>query len=335
MVQGLPPHPRREHDIRHHQLTRLNTPFQKIGIVGSGSIGLYHGLRLALAGADVRFLLRSDLDAVRSRGTLRLVASAKPSELRNPAVFATPAEIGPVDLVIIGLKTTSNGALPSLVQPLLGPDTAILTLQNGLGSEDHLASLFGPQRVIGGLAFIATNRTAPGEVTCFQPGSLTLGEFSGPPSPRTHALAGQLNEAGVKTRVAESLDSARWHKLVWNVPFNGLTIAAGCVPTNIICSDPALAAEARALMVDIQRGAAALGHSIADDFLRKQFDVTPPMGAYRPSSLVDFLAGRDVEIEPIWGEPLRRAQAAGAGVPRLALLYSLLQSMVAHRGQPT
>jgi 2-dehydropantoate 2-reductase len=189
--------------------------------------------------------------------------------------------------------------------------------------------------VIGGLAFIATNRTAPGEVTCFQPGSLTLGEFSGPPSPRTHALAGQLNEAGVKTRVAESLDSARWHKLVWNVPFNGLTIAAGCVPTNIICSDPALAAEARALMVDIQRGAAALGHSIADDFLRKQFDVTPPMGAYRPSSLVDFLAGRDVEIEPIWGEPLRRAQAAGAGVPRLALLYALLQSMVAHRGQPT
>jgi len=312
----------------------LNTPFQKIGIVGSGSIGLYYGMRLALGGADVRFLMRSDLDAVRARGTLRLIDGAETSELEKPAVFATPAEIGPVDLVVITLKTTSNGRLPSLVPPLLGPGTAILTLQNGLGADEPLASLFGPDRVIGGLAFIATNRTAPGEVTCFHSGSLTLGEFAGPPLARTRALAGQFNEARVKTRVAENLDSARWHKLAWNVPFNGLTIAAGGISTDVVCSNPALAAEARALMVEIQRGAAALGHSMTDDFLRKQFDVTVPMGAYRPSSLVDFLAGRDVEVEPIWGEPLRRARAAGADVPRLALLYALIQSLVVHRGQP-
>jgi 2-dehydropantoate 2-reductase len=218
-----------------------------------------------------------------------------------------------------------------LVPPLLGPETAILTLQNGLGADEHLASLFGPRRVIGGLAFIATNRTAPGEVSCFHAGSLTVGEFAGAPQARTNALAGQFNEAGVKTRVADNLDSARWHKLVWNVPFNGLTIAAGGISTDLVCGDPALAAEARALMAEIQRGASAFGHSISDDFCKKQFEVTLPMGSYRPSSLVDFLAGREVEVEPIWGEPLRRAQAAGANLPRLALIYSLIRSMVAHR----
>jgi 2-dehydropantoate 2-reductase len=84
-------------------------------------------------------------------------------------------------------------------------------------------------------------------------------------------------------------------------------------------------------MAEIQRGASAFGHSISDDFCKKQFEVTLPMGSYRPSSLVDFLAGREVEVEPIWGEPLRRAQAAGANLPRLALIYSLIRSMVAHR----
>jgi 2-dehydropantoate 2-reductase len=82
-------------------------------------------------------------------------------------------------------------------------------------------------------------------------------------------------------------------------------------------------------MKEVQAAAAAMGHMIPDDFLQQQFSVTPPMGAYRPSSLVDFMAGREVEIEAIWGEPLRRAQAAGANVPALAQLYQEVQAKVA------
>lgn len=305
----------------------METPFRKIAVVGSGAIGLYYGIRLALGGADVRFLLRSDLEAVRARGSLLLRLEGGLSPLRPARVFGSTAEIGPVDLVIVAVKTTSNGDLQALLSPLLGPSTAVLTLQNGLGADELLAALFGPERVMGGLAFIACNRTAPGEVTCFHPGSLALGEFRRPPGGRLRALAAEFEAAGVKTRVAEDLDSARWHKLVWNVPFNGLPIAAGGVATDAICADPQLEAEARALMAEVQAGAASLGHRIPDEFLRRQFDVTPGMGAYRPSSLVDFLAGRAVEVEAIWGEPLRRAQAAGAALPRLALLYALLRRL--------
>ena len=304
--------------------------FRRIAIVGSGAIGLYYGIRLAKGGADVRFLLRRDFAAARARGSLLLREKDATIELKPARVFGSPAEMGPVDLVVVATKTTSNADLPGILAPLVGPQTAILTLQNGLGSDEFLAGLFGPSRVIGGLAFIASTRTGPGEVTCYHSHTVTLGEFGRPPAGRTHGLAAQFEAGGVKTRVVESLDSARWHKLTWNVPFNGLSIAAGAT-TDRICADPCLAAEARALMVEIQHAAAKLGHKIADRVLDLQIDMTAKMGAYRPSSLIDFQEGRDVEVDAIWGEPLRRGEAAGAHMPRLSLLHALLRSLVAAR----
>ena len=301
--------------------------FPRIAIIGSGAIGTYYGVRLALAGADVRFLLRSDYDAVHQRGSLRVNLRDGLHELRPARVFRTPGEIGPVDLVIITLKTTVNAALPDLLPPLLGPDTALLTLQNGLGSDESLAAQYGAERVLGGLAFIAVTRSGPGEVTCHHPGTLMLGEFGRRPVERTRQLALQFDAAGVKSRVAANLLEARWRKLVWNIPFNGLAIARGGITTDKLCADPALATEVCELMGEVQHAAAAFGFAIPDEFLKLQFDVTPPMGAYPPSSLVDFLAGREVEVDAIWGEPLRRAQAAGVQVPRLAALHAELQRL--------
>jgi 2-dehydropantoate 2-reductase len=300
-------------------------PFPRIGIIGSGAVGLYYGAKMALAGAEVRFLMRGDLAAVRARGSLLVRDRAATSELRPVAAFGAPAEVGRVDLALVALKTTSKDELRGLVEPLLGPGTALLTLQNGLGADEFLAGLFGAERVIGGLVFMAINRTGPGQVTCFNPGSVSLGEFGRAPQPRTRALGELLRAGGLRVDVVENLLEARWRKLVWNIPFNGLSIAEGGVATDRICADPRLKAEAGALMREVQRAAAALGFAIPDAFLRKQFEVTPPMGAYRPSSLVDYLAGREVEVESIWGEPLRRARAAGVEMPRLERLYARLR----------
>lgn len=324
---------------------RMTGTFSRIAIVGAGAIGTYYGVRLGLAGADVRFLLRGDLDAVRARGTMAIhekgqrtgtsvrreggsgeKEKAHTLTLRPAQVFGSAEEIGHVDLVIVTLKTTANDALSRLLPPLLGDDTAVLTLQNGLGSDEAIAAQFGAERVLGGLAFIASTRTAPGEVTCYHPGSITLGEFGRPAAARTRAFAEQFTAAGVKVKVVDDLLAARWHKLVWNIPFNGLAIAAGGITTDRICADPALAARVRRLMAEVQRAAAAFGIAISDEFCREQFDVTPPMGAYRPSSLVDFLAGREVEIDAIWSEPLRRARAAGATMPELEKLHEEIQA---------
>lgn len=303
--------------------------FSRIAIVGSGSIGTFYGARLALAGGEVSFLLRSDLAAVQARGSLAIEGRTDREELRPARVFGSTAEIGPVDLVIVTLKTTANAALADLLPPLLGPETAILTLQNGLGADEEIAARFGAERVLGGLAFICVTRTGPGQVRCTHPGSITLGEVARRPVERTRQLALRFDAAGVKCRVAASLIEARWRKLVWNVPFNGLAIARGGITTDRICAEPALAAEAWALMREVQAGAAAFGFSIPDKFLQGQMDVTPGMGAYAPSSLVDFQAGREVEVESIWGEPLRRARVAGAELPRLAALYAELRELCA------
>ncbi len=300
----------------------MKTP--SIAIVGAGAIGSYYGARLALAGADVRFLLRSDLAHVRTHGlTLRERETTR--RLARVAAFGSTMEIGPVDLAIIALKTTANATLATLLPPLLRPDTTVLTLQNGLGNEEAIAGIVGAARVCGGLCYIGVTREAPGEIVGYHtPGRLTLGEFQRPASERVRAIGELFAGVGVSVRVVDDLAEARWQKLIWNVPFNGLAIARGGIATDRILATPAIAAEVRPLMDEIATVARHFGYTVPEEFIQAQIDVTPTMGAYQPSSLVDFLAGREVEVEAIWGEPLRRAQAAGVAVPRLAALHAEL-----------
>lgn len=294
-------------------------------MIGAGAVGGYYGAMLARAGADVSFLLRRDLAHVKAHGLRVRQVPDLDFTLRPVGAFPSTAEIGPVDLVIVGLKATANDVLPALLPPLLGPETAILLLQNGLGGDALLARIFGAERVLGGLCFVCLNRTAPGEITCTLPGYLGLGEFRGPPRERTRALAAQFEAAGVKVRLAESLEAERWRKLVWNVPFNGLAVVADAT-TDVIMADPALRAEADALMHEIAAAAARFGHRIPAEFIGEQLDHTARMGPYKPSSLIDFREGRELEVEAIWGEPLRRAQAAGADLPHLTALYTRLRN---------
>ncbi len=300
-----------------------------IAVVGAGAIGCYYGARLALAGADVRFLLRSDLAAVRAAGlTLRERDAVR--RLDPVAAFAAPAEIGPVDLVLVALKTTGNAALRDLLPPLLGRDTVVLTLQNGLGNEEFIAGIAGAERVCGALCYIGVTRARPGEIVGFHtPGKMTFGEFGRPATPRLRAIAERFAGIGVQVRVLDNLAEARWQKLIWNVPFNGLAIARGGLTTDRLLADPRIAAEVRPLMDEVAAAARHFGYEVTEEFIRSQLDVTPGMGAYAPSSLVDFLAGREVEREAIWGEPLRRAQAAGLAMPRLAALYADLRRATA------
>jgi 2-dehydropantoate 2-reductase len=294
----------------------------RYGIVGSGALGGYYGAKLAKAGCDVHFLMRSDLDAVLRDG---LTIRSKDGDFHLPRVHArgTPGEIGPCDVVLIALKTTSNTALPDLIPPLLGPETTLVTLQNGLGNEEFLASHFGAPRVMGGLCFVCLNRTAPGVIEHFGHGTLSIGEFKGPPQDRTMRVVSDFLRAGIEAKAVQSLITERWRKLVWNIPFNGLGIAAAANVAEVLENEH-LHAAARDLMAEVIDAAGKLGYAIRLDFIEHQIARSLPMGGYRSSSQIDYEAGREVEVESIWGEPLRQARAAGAATPRLELLYALL-----------
>jgi 2-dehydropantoate 2-reductase len=302
----------------------------KIAVVGTGAIGSFYGGKLAHGGRDVHFLLRSGLAKIKRSG-IRIRGKKENFRVVGVQGYKTADAIGPCDLVLIALKATNNEALLQLIPPLLHQRTILLTLQNGLGNEDFLAQHFGDDRVMGGLCFICLNRISPGLIEHFDYGDLSIGEFSGPPKPRAHDVAREFQQSGVVCRVVDDLMEERWRKLVWNIPFNGLTIAAGGITTEDILRDGSLHSAALALMNEVIQGAKNCGYTLPGDVVVEYMKRTEAMGAYKPSTLLDFEAGRALEIEAIWGEPLRRARANGTAMPRLEQLYGLLKSLNARR----
>ncbi len=313
-----------------HQLPGL-----KIAVVGAGAVGGFYGAKLAYLGRDVRFYIRNPEEraAIRRFG-LRVTSKQGNFRVAKTQVYASTEEIGPCDLVIIAIKATANDALLTLLPPLLKPETVLLTLQNGLGNEEFLAEHFGPERIMGGLCFVCLSRAAPGVIEHQGYGAITLGEFGRYPEPRTHDIAWEFKRCGVTARVAADLATERWRKLVWNIPFNGLTILASLgQPSGVgagatvadILANPSLHYLAVRLMDEIIHVANRLGHPIPPDFASVQIKRTLEMGPYRPSTLLDFIAGRPLELEAIWGEAHRRAFNAGIDAGRMETLYYLLK----------
>jgi 2-dehydropantoate 2-reductase len=300
----------------------------RVALVGPGAVGLYYGGLLAQAGAELHVLARSDYTMLAEDGiVIRMVdaRSGEPSAVHTirPAQVAREAKkIGPVDVVIVAAKSTVNAQLVDSLRCLVDPGrTVLLTLQNGMGNAEFLAGQFSENPVLGGLCFVCVNRTAPGVVENYHPGRVEIGSLGDRWPDLARKAVACFAAAGVKADFSPELDASLWRKLCWNVPFNGLSITAGGVTTDQILADAALALRARRLMEEIRSAARLCGHEIADAFLQGQFDVTEKMGAYRPSSLIDYLDGRPVEVEAIWGEPLRRGQALGVSMPELTKLY--------------
>ncbi|MEM9481276.1 MAG: 2-dehydropantoate 2-reductase [Verrucomicrobiota bacterium] len=298
----------------------------RIAVVGSGAVGGYYGAKLAQHGSEVHFLLRSDLEHVRANG---LVVKSVRGDFHLAEVHAAgkTTEIGKCDLVIIALKATANESLKTHIPPLLGENTILLTLQNGLGNEDFLAENFGAERVIGGLCFTCINKTKPGIIEHLGQGRVSIGEVSGPPGERTHLVRDLFVRSDIECEAKEDFARERWKKLVWNIPFNGLSIAGGGIDVGKVLANEALHRRVRLLMEETIRAAGALGFSLPDSLVNQQVEVTLAMKDYQPSSLIDFLGGREVEVEAIWGEPLRRANEAGADVPELEKLYGELRAL--------
>jgi len=315
----------------------------KIAVVGCGAVGSYYGAMLCRAGADVHFLLRSDYDVVRREGLL-IRTPAGDFQVR-PHAARSPEEIGVCELVLIGLKTTANDQFPNLLPPLVGPKTAVLTLQNGLGNEEGLAKLLRADQIMGGLCFVCLNRLAPGVILHLVHGLIVLGEFQRPPLPRTHEVATMFIRAGVPCKVAANLAQAHWEKLVWNIPFNGLGVAGAagyeamsgggrqvsgvgeCLTTDKLLNDQRWENLVREVMREVIAIGRALGYELADELADEQIRRTRAMGAYKASTLLDFESVQPLELDSMFLAPWREAQRMGVAAPRLTALVDVLRNL--------
>ena len=311
----------------------------KIGVIGAGAVGGFYGGKLCRTGEDVHIMLRGDYEAVNTRG-LR-IESADGDFTVYPHAHDTPEGIGPCDLVLVALKTSANELYAELITPLVGKHTAILCLQNGLGNCEQLAELFGAEKILGGLCFVCLNRSAPGVIQHLAFGKIIMGEHTRPPQKRTRTFAALFKEAGVPCTVAENLEQGLWEKLVWNIPFNGLGVAAAADlpalegqpipktlgpvwPTDKLLANPDWENWVRDLMDEIISAANAKSLGLDPALAKAMIERTRAMGEYRASTLIDFENGQPLELESMFREPLRQAQATGVPVPRLEALVSVL-----------
>jgi 2-dehydropantoate 2-reductase len=303
----------------------------KIAIVGTGALGGWYAGLLAETGHEVHCLARSDHETITRDGlTLRNKGAQRIVRVASAAPEASA--IGPCDLVVVTLKSTSNDALPRLLGPLLGPATLVVTLQNGMGNVEALAKLLPSERIVAGLCFVCINRVAPAIIDTSLAGYVRMAAAAGPINPAVERCVEVFASAGVDCQAETSLEAVLWKKLCWNIPFNGLSIVGGGITTDLILADPALNERAYLLMKEVQAAALARGHGFEDAHVKRQFVVTVGMGPYRPSSLIDFLEGREVEVEGIWGEPLRRGLAAGVPMPETQRLIDDIRMRLAARG---
>lgn len=295
-----------------------------IAIVGAGAIGSYYGAKLARTGLNVAFLARSNLQDLRNNG-LVLQCEEGSFSIQNVRAFERSEEIGNVDLVLIAIKSTANEALRSLLPPLLGPSTIVCTLQNGLGNEELLADIAGHGRILCGICHVCAFRSAPGVTQKTSGGTIRFSDLSGGSTPRAASLVTLFEGAGIQSRVAHSVGSVRWSKLVWNIPFNGLSIVEGGIDTSIILDTPRLLQKTYDLMFEVMAAAKALGFPLDPDYPAMEIARTRRMGAYQPSSLLDYLARKPIELESIWGKPLLQGNGAGIAMPHLLTLYENLK----------
>ncbi|MCP1446858.1 2-dehydropantoate 2-reductase [Pseudomonas sp. GGS8] len=301
-----------------------------IGIIGTGAIGGFYGLMLARAGFDVHFLLRSEFSAVAERGLHLDHASLGPLTLNPVQAYSSAADMPPCDWLLVGAKTTSNADLAPAIIQAAAPDAKVLLLQNGLDVEDSLHELLPDSlHLLGGLCLICVHRSGPGSVTHQALGSVNVGYHSGPAVNEqarmniVEAGAGLFRAAGIDAQAMPSLHQARWQKLVWNIPYNGLSVLLGASTTPLM-ADADSRALIQALMAEVVQGAKACGYDMPPGYADYLFMMTEKMPDYWPSMYHDFLHQRPLELNAIYTRPLAAAKAAGCELPRIEALYRSL-----------
>jgi 2-dehydropantoate 2-reductase len=312
----------------------------KFSVIGTGAVGGFYGGLLAASGNEVHFLVRSDYETCRTEG-LRVFSplgnfriypfDTIDSEAKYRAHFTNDPKLLPTDsdCVIVAIKSTENESLPALLQNFKGKNATVLLIQNGLGQENHIhVQLPTANKVLGGLAFLCSVKEAPGVIRHIDYGDLTLAESIVGQKPadidiELERIGKAFRKAKISVTIESDLILARWQKLIWNIPFNGLSVLLNATTDEIVTSPHSLAL-VRELMKEVQLAAASDGKTITDAFIEERIQRTFHMKPYAPSMKLDFDQGRPMELEAIYRDPILRAEINGAEVPKIKFLYQAL-----------
>jgi 2-dehydropantoate 2-reductase len=287
----------------------------RIAIMGSGGLGGYFGARLAQGGADVHFIARGrHLQAMRSEG-LRIEG---PEPMHLPRVQATdqPAEVGPVDFVLLGVKLWDTDAAIAQMRTMVGPQTAIISFQNGVLKDDYLRAAFDARQVMGGVGYVATTIEAPGVIR--QTGTmqrLVFGEFDGTRSARGEALLAACQAGGINAELSTAILREIWQKYVFLVGLSGTTSTMrstiGPIRSNT---------QTRAFLADVMQEVIAVGRAqgvdLPQDYLATALQRADTVSPDMTSSMHhDLQRGNRLEVRWLSGGVVELGRAKGVPTP--------------------
>ncbi len=304
-------------------------------MIGTGALGGLYGGMLANSGFEVHFLLHSDFDHVQKHG-LRVDSVWGDFHLNDLHCHRSAETLPPCDVTIVALKTTKNHLLSGLLPPPTRNGGAVLVLQNGLDVEADAAAIVGIDRVLGGCCFLCSNKLGPGHIHHLDFGRIVFGEYQAGHngvSDRAQAICDDLVAAGIDAHASEDLKMVRWRKLMWNIPFNGLSVALNATTKEIVDHDES-AALATAIIREVHGAADACGVKVPNEMIEKTMESTRKMVPYDSSMRLDYLNKRPMEVEAIFGNPLRAAMACGGSMPRVEMLYQQLCFMNEKNAKP-
>ncbi len=293
------------------------------GVIGVGAIGGFYGAKLAHSGQEVHFLMHSDYQYVKDNG-LQVDSCDGSFHIDHPHVYQSATDMPQCDVVLVGLKTTNNHLLPQLLTPLLKPSTLVVFIQNGIGVEADVQQMFPHLQLVAGLAFICSAKTKPGVVNHQCYGNINLGNYSCRDERLLQEVIDDFNATGVRAQLVE-YEEARWKKAVWNMPFNGMTVALN-TRTDLLLKNPATRQLIRDLMMEVINAARHLGvKNIDETFAGKMIHTTDVMTPYSPSMKLDFDFHRPMEIKYLYSRPIEIARQAGFEMSKLSMLEAELK----------
>lgn len=296
----------------------------RYGVIGTGAIGGYYGAKLARSGQDVHFLFHSDYDYVREHG-LQVNSGDGGFHLDHVNAYQDVRQMPKCDVVIVALKTVHEQMLRDMLPPLLTDDTVVLLIQNGMGMEQDVEQMVPGVKLAAGLAFICCSKTHPGVIDHLDLSGLNVGNYNAPQETIDRMIA-EMVSADIDARNVDYLE-ARWRKLLWNMPFNGLSVALH-TDTDALVRNAATRRLLRAMTQEVIEAAHAVGvKGLTDRDADAMIEMTTKMRPYKPSMRLDWDYHRPMEVYYLYTRPIEEARRAGQDMPLHRMLEAELKFM--------
>ena len=298
----------------------------RILVYGAGGVGVFFGALLARGGHDVHFVARgAHLEALRSRGlriTSNLIGDV---EVPRVSVYPCAADSGPADLVLVCVKTHQTDSILDDLAAVVGDDTVVIPLQNGVESDEQLAARFGRRRVLPAAVYVGATIDEPGVVSHQAPARISMGARQGFDEQRLAVIYETLASTGQVVQISPDIQRERWRKLMWNASFN--TVSAVTLRTR---AELLALPETRALLTAIMSEVVAVAQAQGIDLQRSDVEHiawTEPASGMRTSTMVDRERGRTMEADALIGVIVRKGSEAGVRTPANAALYALMKAI--------